>query len=186
MIKHAKPKNFVYYLKRLTVLAVALCFIMQIPVVIKHFDSIDIEGILDKSELKNVHFKAKVQKIEQGALTAYFMEEHSNPIVSISFIFQNAGAAHDDENKQGMALLAAALLTEGAGDYDSGSFKEAAEENGRGSSAHGRSGLHAADFFHIHHISLTVDRNIEGTHDGISSCQNRSICCHVQADTISK
>ena len=48
------------------------------------------------------------------------------------------------------------------------------------------SGLHAADFFHIHHISLTVDRNIEGTHDGISSCQNRSICCHVQADTISK
>ena len=56
----------------------------------------------------------------------------------------------------------------------------------RGSSAHGRSGLHAADFFHIHHISLTVDRNIEGTHDGISSCQNRSICCHVQADTISK
>lgn len=130
MIKHAKPKNFVYYLKRLTVLAVALCFIMQIPVVIKHFDSIDIEGILDKSELKNVHFKAKVQKIEQGALTAYFMEEHSNPIVSISFIFQNAGAAHDDENKQGMALLAAALLTEGAGDYDSRTFKEAAEENG--------------------------------------------------------
>ena len=63
MIKHAKPKNFVYYLKRLTVLAVALCFIMQIPVFIKHFDSIDIEGILDKSELKNVHFKAKVQKI---------------------------------------------------------------------------------------------------------------------------
>ena len=114
MIKHAKPKNLVYYIKRLAAVIAAVWLVFQLVGVVKNYKTIDVESILNKSELKNKTLAAKVQKIEQGALIAYFMEEHSNPIVSISFIFKNAGSAHDAENKQGLARLAAMLLTEGA------------------------------------------------------------------------
>ena len=103
MIKHAKPKNLVYYLKRLAAVIVAVWLVFQLVGAVKNYKTIDVESILNKSELKNKTLTAKVQKIEQGALIAYFMEEHSNPIVSISFIFKNAGSAHDMENKQGLA-----------------------------------------------------------------------------------
>lgn len=130
MIKHAKPKNLVYYIKRLAAVIAAVWLVFQLVGAVKNYKTIDVESILNKSELKNKTLAAKVQKIEQGALIAYFMEEHSNPIVSISFIFKNAGSAHDAENKQGLARLAAMLLTEGAGEYDSQTFKDTAEENG--------------------------------------------------------
>ena len=130
MIKHAKPRNLVYYLKRLFVLLIAIAAGWQIGIRCKDLGSINVEHILNESELKNKKFAAKVIKIEQGSLSAYFMEEHSNPIVSVNFVFRNAGSAHEPENKQGLALLASELLTEGAGKYDSQSFKTTAEENG--------------------------------------------------------
>lgn len=130
MIKHAKPKNLVYYLKRLAVLLAVAAACWQMTGWCKKLGNVNVEKILNESELKNQKFAAKVKKIEQGALSAYFMEEHSNPIVSVNFIFRNSGSAHEAENKQGLALLTSELLTEGAGKYDSQTFKNTAEENG--------------------------------------------------------
>lgn len=130
MIKHAKPRNLIYYLKRMIIIIAAFCLAWQVFELTKNYKTIDVEEILNKSELKNKNFAAKVQKIEQGTLSAYFMEEHSNPIVSISFIFKNAGSAHDAENRQGLARLTSMLLTEGAGEYNSQEFRDTAAENG--------------------------------------------------------
>ncbi len=73
---------------------------------------------------------AEVREIESNGIRAYTVEENSLPIVTIDITFRNSGYAYDPENKQGLASLAAALLTEGAGDYDRRAFKEALENNG--------------------------------------------------------
>lgn len=130
MIKHAKPKNLIYYLKRLFLAAAIVFCCWQLWVMHKHYSSLNIENILENSELKNKGLKTKIKVISQDGLSAYFMEEHSTPIVSVSFLFRNSGTAHDAENKQGLANFSALLLTEGAGDFDSQKFKEIVEENG--------------------------------------------------------
>lgn len=130
MIRHAKPRNLIYYLKRLLCAAAIIFCCWQIPFLYKNYASLNIEKILDNSELKNKGLKTKIQVISQDNLSAYFMEEHSTPIVSVSFLFRNSGTAHDAENKQGLANFSALMLTEGAGDLDSQKFKETVEENG--------------------------------------------------------
>lgn len=129
MIKHPKRKNPAYYLKRLIVL-VLLCLVGYFA---SNFwekqGQLDVKKILDSSELKNKTFEAKVQKIENGRLSAYFMEEHSNPIISVSFLFKNAGSAYDDEEKYGLALLASSVLTDGAGEFSEKEFSELMDEN---------------------------------------------------------
>lgn len=130
MIKHPKRKNLFYYLKRLLVLGVLIGLSMYTLNLWNFNGQIDAEKILDESLLKNKTFNAEVKKIESGLLSAYFMEEHSNPIVSVSFTFTNAGSAHDEKGKYGLALTAASLLTDGAGDFSESEFNEVAEENG--------------------------------------------------------
>jgi zinc protease len=73
---------------------------------------------------------AEVKEIESHGIHAYAVEENSLPIVTIDITFRNSGYAYDPENKQGLASVAAALLTEGAGGYDRRAFKEALENNG--------------------------------------------------------
>lgn len=130
MIKHPKRKNLMYYLKRLVVLVILCLTGYFAPIYWEKQDQLDVKKILDDSELKNKTFEAKVQKIENGVLSAYFMEEHSNPIISVSFLFKNAGSAHDAEGQHGLALLASSVLTDGAGEFDEKEFNEFMEENG--------------------------------------------------------
>jgi zinc protease len=68
---------------------------------------------------------ARAMSIERVAgisgVEAWLVEDHSIPIVTISFDFPG-GAALDPAGKEGTAAMAAALFDEGAGDYDSTAY----------------------------------------------------------------
>ncbi|MBR3501560.1 MAG: insulinase family protein [Alphaproteobacteria bacterium] len=93
-------------------------------------NSFDAEKILAQSTLRNKTFTAEVKEIEVNGIKAYMMEEHSNPIVSLSFKFKNAGYAHDKNGKFGLANIASDLIMEGAGKYNEQELKDLMEENG--------------------------------------------------------
>lgn len=95
-----------------------------------HADKMDTAEILAQSVLKNRTFATKVQQIEAGDLKAYLFEEHSNPIISVSFVFENSGSAYEPEDKQGLTSLLGKMLTNGAGTYDALQFKDICEEYG--------------------------------------------------------
>ncbi|MBL8645516.1 MAG: insulinase family protein [Rhodospirillaceae bacterium] len=71
----------------------------------------------------------KVTEVKSpGGITAYLAEDHTNPIIGVSFMFQG-GAALDADAKLGLSKMAAALLDEGAGGLDSFAFQSALEDN---------------------------------------------------------
>ena len=90
----------------------------------------DAEAILAQSVLKDKKFTAKVQQLEVDGMRAYFLEEHSNPIVAVSFVFMNAGSAHEAENKQGLTAVLENMLLNGAGKYNAVEFRNISEEYG--------------------------------------------------------
>lgn len=65
-----------------------------------------------------------VQEIKSpdGKLTAWLIEDHTNPIVALSFSFKG-GAALDPVGKEGLARLVAATLDEGAGELGAQAFQ---------------------------------------------------------------
>ncbi|SHJ05662.1 zinc protease [Roseomonas rosea] len=69
-------------------------------------------------------FTLPVQVLESAGVTAWLAEDHAVPVASIAFSIPG-GAALDPEGKEGATALAAALLTEGAGDLDASAFQEA-------------------------------------------------------------
>lgn len=96
----------------------------------------DVQKVIDGSILKEKPFNAEVKEIvsPKYGLKAYLLEDHTNPIISISFAFKNAGYAADNEDEQGTAVMASAQLTEGAAERDSQAFKEILENNAIGMS----------------------------------------------------
>src|SRR5437667_4364605 len=62
-----------------------------------------------------------------GGIEAWLVEDHALPVVSIRFAFPG-GAALDPAGKGGLAALAASLLDEGAGPYDTAAFKTRLED----------------------------------------------------------
>ncbi|MBR6355235.1 MAG: insulinase family protein [Alphaproteobacteria bacterium] len=110
---------------------VAVCvFVAAALGVYRHADRIDADKILAHSVLKDKTFASKVQEIEADGMKAYLLEEHSNPIIAVSFMFANAGSAYEAEDKQGLTTLLSAMLLNGAGDYDALQFKDISEEYG--------------------------------------------------------
>ncbi len=87
------------------------------------------QQILQDSILKEKTFDSQVVEVTspQHKIKAYLIEDSTNPIISISFMFKNAGLAADDNNKQGISNVVAAMLTEGSGSLDSQAFKEKLE-----------------------------------------------------------
>lgn len=68
-----------------------------------------------------------IQKVTSpGGITAWFVEEHSIPIVSLELLFRG-GAAVDPTDKHGATNLMVGLLEEGAGDMNATEFLEATE-----------------------------------------------------------
>jgi zinc protease len=65
-------------------------------------------------------------KTAQG-ITAWLVEDHSAPIVSMSAAFRG-GATADPADKRGLANIAVDLLDEGAGDLDSTAFQSRLED----------------------------------------------------------
>ena len=92
------------------------------------------QELVENSVLNNRSFSIPVQEIRSPkyGIQAYLLEDKSNPIISVSFLFKNAGYASDNPNEQGIANMMASLLTDGAGDLDSQAFKEEMESNAIG------------------------------------------------------
>jgi zinc protease len=57
-----------------------------------------------------------------GGITAWLVEDHSLKVITLDFSIRG-GAASDPADKAGLSSLAAGLLDEGAGPYDSGQFQ---------------------------------------------------------------
>ena len=60
--------------------------------------------------------------VSPGGIEAWLIEDHSNPLISLSIGF-HGGSALDPADKLGLANLASGLLDEGAGDLDSKTFQ---------------------------------------------------------------
>ena len=87
--------------------------------------------LVENSVLKNHGFSGVPQEITspQLKIKAYLLAEHSNPIVSVSFLFKNSGAAYEPQTKLGIGKILADMLAKGAGPYDMTAFNEILEQN---------------------------------------------------------
>ncbi len=92
------------------------------------------QRILDESVLKEKSFETNVVEIvsPKKGIKAYLFEDNTNPIISISFMFKDAGLASDPEGEVGIANMTAALLSDGAGDLNAQQFKEELEKRAIG------------------------------------------------------
>ena len=90
----------------------------------------DAEKILKESSLKERNFAGKAVEISafDDKLKAYFMEEHSVPIVSVSFGFEKTGKAY--EPKEGVGLMTESSLLDGAGNFSRKELREVMKEKG--------------------------------------------------------
>ena len=88
------------------------------------------QKLVDNSVLQGRRFGGEVKEVAalDGKLKAYLLEDKTNPIISIDFIFKGAGAAADPSGKEGLAKFTAAMLKDGAGDYTAQQFKEELED----------------------------------------------------------
>lgn len=71
---------------------------------------------------------APVQEVRtESDVTAWLVEEHALPLVSVRVLVRDAGSASDPQGKEGRASMVATLLTEGAGTMNAAAFNEALE-----------------------------------------------------------
>lgn len=64
--------------------------------------------------------------VSPGGIEAWLVEDHTNPIISVSFAFRGGGAL-DPAGREGLAGMVAGLLDEGAGDLKSQAFQKKLE-----------------------------------------------------------
>ncbi|MFL1462634.1 M16 family metallopeptidase [Roseococcus sp. DSY-14] len=74
-------------------------------------------------------FSVPIQVIEEGAVTAWLVEDRSLPVVSLAWAWPG-GAALDAPGREGAMAMAAALLSEGAGDLTNLAFADALRDAG--------------------------------------------------------
>jgi len=72
----------------------------------------------------STNFTLPIQVVEAGPVTAWLVEDHSVPVVSLSWSWQG-GAARDAAGAEGTMAMATAMLSEGAGDMDATAFQDA-------------------------------------------------------------
>jgi zinc protease len=65
-----------------------------------------------------------------GQLRVWLLERHDLPIVKVAIVFPYGGSAHEPAAKGGLAHVAAAMMTQGAGDMDSLAFSSAVADLG--------------------------------------------------------
>lgn len=75
-------------------------------------------------------FAATVKEVKTpSGFTAWLVEEHAQPLISVNIAFRDSGIAYDPSGKEGRASMLTSMLTEGAGDLDSEAFSRALETN---------------------------------------------------------
>ena len=65
-------------------------------------------------------------------LKVWFAPDKTVPVISMAFSFENAGSAHNPPEKNGLAMMSAALMTEGSGKLDANAFSDKLAELGIG------------------------------------------------------
>ncbi len=60
----------------------------------------------------------------KSGVVAWLVEDHSIPVLSMQYVFRNAGAKNDPVDKQGLARLVANTMDEGSSNLDSHSFQK--------------------------------------------------------------
>jgi zinc protease len=91
----------------------------------------DAKKIVADSILKTKTFETTPTEIVSASgIKIWLMEDNTNPIISISFMFKRAGRAYDPAGKSGTAVLASELLNFGGADYSRADFQETMELNG--------------------------------------------------------
>lgn len=90
----------------------------------------DAAQIVNESAFKGRSFKGKTEEIVtlDGKVKAYLMQEHSVPIVAVSFGFDKSGTAY--EPKEGAAILLADVMSNGAGHYSRQELRDVMKEKG--------------------------------------------------------
>jgi zinc protease len=73
------------------------------------------------------HAAAPIDRVRAGAIEAWLVQDHTNPVISLRFAFRG-GSALDPKDKVGLARLVSTLLDEGAGDLDSHAFQTRIED----------------------------------------------------------
>jgi len=81
-------------------------------------------------------FSVPIQVIEQDGITAWLVEEHSVPVVSLAWAWPGGGAT-DPVGREGLSAFSAAMLSEGAGDMNNIAFADALRDEGIGLSFSG-------------------------------------------------
>ncbi len=62
-------------------------------------------------------------------IEVWLVRDESLPIVTVDFAFRDSGSALDPVDREGLSEMTAALLDEGAGEYDSQSFQGTLDDN---------------------------------------------------------
>lgn len=66
-----------------------------------------------------------IQEVKSpDGITAWLVEDHSVPVISMNFGFKGAGALLDPPDKQGLSRMLSNTMDEGAGDIDSEHFQK--------------------------------------------------------------
>ncbi len=77
----------------------------------------------------SAHAAEKILDIQEvtspGGIKAWLVEDHSVPVIAMSFGFNGAGSSRDPAEKQGLARLLSNTMDEGAGDMTSQEFQQA-------------------------------------------------------------
>lgn len=111
-------------------LSLVIVFAMAAGLAVWQGRQFNAERIVAQSKLKGRTFQGKVQEVSalDGTVAAYLMEEHSVPMTAAAFGFDRAGRAY--EPKEGVALLAESVLSDGAGRYSRQELRELMKEKG--------------------------------------------------------
>ena len=71
----------------------------------------------------------KIERVvSPGGIEAWYVREPTVPILTLDFIFRDAGSATDPAGREGLAEFQMGLLDDGAGELDALAFKRRAEE----------------------------------------------------------
>ncbi len=76
-------------------------------------------------------FSLPIRVVEAGGISAWLVEDQAVPVVSVSWSWRG-GAALDPPGQEGAAVMAAALLTEGAGPLTATAFADALRDQAIG------------------------------------------------------
>lgn len=95
-----------------------------------NYNRFDADRIVDNSILKERTFSGKVEEISafNGKVKAYLMEDHSLPIVAVSFGFDKAGDSYVAKN--GVSLLVESTILDGAGRFSRHEMRDFMKEHG--------------------------------------------------------